>query len=106
MIRWENAVEKEGQTFDLIATYRREWTCPVHDRPWYPDDEEYDDEIVWNFRPYGCRCEHGAEWVTTDDLVFHLEGTLTKILKAFYLPTIRDQLSNTILLDRLMEERG
>lgn len=103
-IVWADSVEQAGQTFDLVARYRRVWTCRVHDRP-HVEYDEYGDEIEWNWPVPGCTCDTTARWEETDDIEFVLEGVLSKFLRAFYVPSIMEQLNNEVLFTKLMESR-
>lgn len=105
-ITWENAVDVNGQSFDVVAKYGRTWSCRVHDAPRWPDYDDDGEEVTFDFPVYGCSCD-SARWETNyDEIVFVLDGGMSKILRAYYVPAITEMLNNEILLKGLIEIRS
>jgi len=87
----------------LVARWRREWTCPIHDSYEGPDYDECGDEDDWHWPVYGCTCSE-ARWAPlVGQLEFVLESALSTILRECYLPAIREQLNRDVLLLGLLK---
>lgn len=90
----------------LVARWKREWTCKVHDRP-LPIDYDEDGEVVWDWPIYGCTCNGSARWVPAEPRVLEFihESPINWILQEYYLPAMTEALSQPMFL-RLLEREA
>lgn len=79
-----------GET--LLLEDIEEWTCRLH--PFGPiDEDDYDCGIP----EFGCSCATRARWRRTGELRLLIEHPISKVLKEWYVPSIKEQLNQEVI---------
>ncbi len=83
--------------WDVVLRHKQVWTCRLHDYPEPPPED-----TSFPFFELGCSCFTRAEWVDLDELELVCDGPLNKLLRTYYLPSLRRELDEEVkLLGRL-----